>query len=194
MAGDLVTCMTDKRATALGLLRRYDLLVTTLYEWRKKLKKGTKIRETAGHSPLLDSAKPNLNSLQRANFRLKENFAPLMNIKAQESIKRDGGRGLLPSVSESTIYRTKKSIDASYWVAQTTTFARYNAKKDIRNYCVEAINQFALMNCCYLHLLVNADATTFAVYGEELTSKVVAIKNDNKAPLTLLNNDNFLGN
>ena len=83
-----MTCTTEKRATAPELSRRYNLPVTTLYEWRKKVKKGTKFRETAGHPTLLDSrAKSDLVDeltafSHGANCRLKENFAPLVNIKA----------------------------------------------------------------------------------------------------------------
>ena len=49
------------------------------------------------------------------------------------------------------------------------------------------------MNCCDPNLIVNTDATTFAVYWDGLSTKIVAVNSENNTPPTLLNNENFLG-
>ena len=46
--------MTEKRATAPQLSRRYNLPVTTLYPVEEKGRKGTKFRYACGYPPRLD--------------------------------------------------------------------------------------------------------------------------------------------
>lgn len=99
---------------------------------------GTKFRWTAGPPPMLDSRARfelvvELTALwQVSSCRLGENFAPLVNIKAQESNTCDGSHRLLPSAQDFAIYRVGNPSMLNFCIPQTTTSARYNLKKDIR--------------------------------------------------------------
>ena len=48
------------------------------------------------------------------------------------------------------------------------------------------------MNFCDTNLIVNADATTFAVYGNSLITILVVMKQDEISPPAVSNNENFL--
>ena len=49
------------------------------------------------------------------------------------------------------------------------------------------------MNFCDPNSIVNADATTFAVYGNSLITILVAVKLDGISPPAVSNNENFRG-
>ena len=48
------------------------------------------------------------------------------------------------------------------------------------------------MNFCDPNSIVNADATTFAVYGNSLITILVAVKQDEISPPAVSNNETFL--
>ena len=52
----------------------------------------------------------------------------------------------------------------------STKFARLNA--------VEALIESAYINLCVPDLVLNADATTFIVYGKDMVNRVMIVKDD----------------
>ena len=63
---------------------------------------------------------------------------------------------------------------------------------DIRKFYVEALIESAYMNECDPNLIINADATTFGVYGDGMVTKMMIVKDDNKGPATI-QDPSFLG-
>ena len=99
---------------------------------------------------------------------------------------------MVRKVSSSTLYRVRKRARLAVVSPQTTRTARMNATMDVRNFYVEALIEAAYMNVCDKNIIINADATTFAVYGDGLETKVVVVKDANHGPATV-QDPTFLG-
>lgn len=188
----------EKRATAKFLSKMYNLPTTTLYSYVHKVKHGKILRKDHGKPPLVDDIgvteiQGELRKLQQErNCLNRREFTSLVCSTAKASSLRAGGNGLVPDVSASTLYRMRKKANLSVVSPQTTTSARMNATMDIRNFYVEALIEAAYMNVCDPNLVINADATTFAVYGNGMETRVMVVKEDKLGPATV-HDPSFLG-
>lgn len=187
----LGTQILSKTSTAKVLAKRYSLPVTTLYGYSKRSGMGTKIYSTPGARSKIDEKGQIdiINELQTAKKETKAvksaNLSALLNTKARESNIREGGCGLMSDLSESTMFRTKRKLNITTVVPQTITDARLNAELDIRNYIVESVAQHAFMNICDPNLVINADATTFGVFGSGSSKVAVVRLKDDFEPVTV---------
>ena len=172
----------EKRATAQFLSKMYNLPTTTLYSYVHKVKQGKILRKDHGKPPLVDEIgvveiQNELRKLQHEKNCLKRGeFASLVCSTAKASSLRAGGNGLVRDASASTLHRLRKKANLSVVSPRTTTSARMNATMDLRNFFVEALVEAAYMNACDPNLVINADATTFAVYGDGMETRVVVVK------------------
>ena len=107
---------------------------------------------------------------------------------------RRGGNGLIFGVSESTLRRLHNELGISFVTPQTTITARINAEDDVRNFFVEAVMEAAFMSACDVNLILNMDATTFAIYGTGLALSVAIIRQkEDKEPVTVVPAASTLG-